>query len=324
MNTKAKLSEVLDAMDFQTHEHRSLLNRKTGEVVTLMEEEIRAAEDDEPLEDYPDWQRTSIKLAQEMLENEEDFVDLPSQFDVHEYDIMERFCFSVEDEETSRALCSSIKGRGAFRRFKDKIHQFGIAEQWYAYRDQALKEIAVAWCEANEIPYVDDCKPALKVKRPPETEKALQYEELLAQLRGLLEGERDFIANAANFAALVFHALPDVSWAGVYRFREGELLLGPFQGKPACTRIPPEKGVCGKAANRLETIVVENVHEFPGHIACDSASNSEIVVPIITEGRLIGVLDLDSTAFDRFDAEDQAGLEKLVEVFLEATDVGDE
>ena len=111
--------------------------------------------------------------------------------------------------------------------------------------------------------------------------KAEMYSNLAAQLRSLLEGERDFIANAANVASLLYHALPDLNWAGFYLLKEGELVLGPFQGKPACVRIAMGKGVCGTAAQHRQTILVDNVHEFPGHIACDSESNSEIVVPLI-------------------------------------------
>ena len=142
--------------------------------------------------------------------------------------------------------------------------------------------------------------------------KSELYQSLDAQLRGLLADERDFLASAANLASLVYHTLPGLNWAGVYLLKGGQLLLGPFQGKPACTRIAVGKGVCGKAAGELKTIVVEDVHQFPGHIACDAASNSEIVVPIIKDGRLVGVLDLDSPLLGRFDAEDPAGLEKLV------------
>lgn len=148
------------------------------------------------------------------------------------------------------------------------------------------------------------------------------YGRLVAQLENFLEGERNFIANAANTASLIYHALPEVSWAGFYLADGGELVVGPFQGKPACTRIAFGKGVCGTAAAEGRTTVVENVHEFPGHIACDTASNSEIVVPIIDQGRLIGVLDLDSPRLARFDAGDRAGLEALVEVFLAKTEVG--
>ena len=145
------------------------------------------------------------------------------------------------------------------------------------------------------------------------------YNRLASELRELLDGERDLIANAANAASLIFHTLPDVNWAGFYFLKDGELVLGPFHGKPACTRIALGKGVCGKAADERRTIVVPNVHEFPGHIACDTASNAEIVVPVVKADNLIGVLDLDSPLAGRFDADDQAGLEALVEVFLAAT-----
>ena len=132
----------------------------------------------------------------------------------------------------------------------------------------------------------------------------------------MLEGERDLIANAANFASLVYHSLPDLNWAGWYFEKDGELVLGPFQGKPACVRIAIGKGVCGTAAQQRQTILVDDVHEFPDHIACDSASNSEIVIPLISKGRLIGVLDLDSPSRARFDDEDARGLNELVKVFL--------
>lgn len=147
--------------------------------------------------------------------------------------------------------------------------------------------------------------------------KAELYAGLQSQLRSLLAGERDFIANAANFSSLLYHTLPDLNWSGFYLLKDGELVLGPFQGKPACVRIAPGKGVCGTAAARRETIIVDNVHDFPGHIACDSASNSEIVVPIIKEEKLIGVFDIDSPSFARFDDEDARGLNDLVEIFIE-------
>ena len=149
--------------------------------------------------------------------------------------------------------------------------------------------------------------------------KAELFAGLSAQLRSLLESERDFIANAANLSSLLFYSLPDLNWSGLYILRGEELVLGPFQGKPACVRIPLGQGVCGAAANRQQTIIVDNVHDFPGHIACDSASNSEIVVPIVSEGRLIGVLDLDSPSFSRFDDDDARGLNQLVEIFVAAT-----
>jgi L-methionine (R)-S-oxide reductase len=146
--------------------------------------------------------------------------------------------------------------------------------------------------------------------------KGETYAELAAQLRALVEGEDDLIANAANFSALLFHTLPDLNWAGFYLLKGGELVLGPFQGKPACVRIPVGGGVCGTAAAARRTVLVANVHEFPGHIACDSASNSEIVVPLIKGEELYGVLDLDSPSLGRFDEEDAEGLELLVEIFL--------
>ena len=152
------------------------------------------------------------------------------------------------------------------------------------------------------------------------TDKAAAYTELAAGLRALLTGEHDLIANAANFAGLLYWSLPQLNWAGFYLVepKHGDLLLGPFQGKPACVRIPIGRGVCGTAAARRETVVVPDVHAFPGHIACDSASNSEIVVPVIRGDRLIGVLDLDSPVHGRFDSEDAAGLEQLVRVFVES------
>ena len=142
------------------------------------------------------------------------------------------------------------------------------------------------------------------------------YDQLAAQLSSLLAGERDLIANAANFSSLVFHSLPDLNWAGFYFEKDGELVLGPFQGQPACVRIKIGQGVCGAGAAKCETVIVPNVHEFPGHIACDSASNSEIVVPLLKASRLIGVLDLDSPVLSRFDQEDARGLENLVSVLL--------
>jgi L-methionine (R)-S-oxide reductase len=144
------------------------------------------------------------------------------------------------------------------------------------------------------------------------------YADLAAQLSSLLEGEHDVVANAANCAALIFHSLADVNWAGFYFLKEGELVLGPFQGNPACVRIALGKGVCGTAAQLKQTVVVENVYEFPGHIACDIASKSEIVVPLINDGRLIGVLDVDSPSLARFDDEDAQGLNELAEIFLQA------
>jgi GAF domain-containing protein len=143
------------------------------------------------------------------------------------------------------------------------------------------------------------------------TDKAAQYEALLQGLDGLLHGERDAIANAANASSLVWHTLPDLNWAGVYLLRGGELVVGPFQGKPACVRIALGRGVCGTAAATRRTVVVPDVHAFPGHIACDSASASEIVVPLLDGERLIGVLDLDSPTPGRFDDGDARALEEF-------------
>lgn len=146
------------------------------------------------------------------------------------------------------------------------------------------------------------------------------YSSLALQLRSLLENERDFIANAANFASLIFHSLPDLNWVGFYLHKNDELVLGPFQGKPACVRIAMGKGVCGTAAQQRQTILVGNVHEFPGHIACDSASSSEIVVPLVNNEQLIGVLDLDSPLFGRFDDDDASGLNELAEIVISMSD----
>ena len=171
-------------------------------------------------------------------------------------------------------------------------------------------------------------------------DKPAAYGELKAQLVGLYLGERDGLANAANLSALLYHSLPDLNWAGFYllrsapgdsplgdlggplrdSLRDTELVLGPFQGKVACVSIPLGQGVCGTAAQRRETIVVPDVHAFPGHIACDAASRSEIVLPLLQNGRLWGVFDLDSPTPDRFDQDDAAGLEALVDVFLQSSD----
>ncbi|MFN2510220.1 MAG: GAF domain-containing protein [Pyrinomonadaceae bacterium] len=145
------------------------------------------------------------------------------------------------------------------------------------------------------------------------------YAGLRSQLRSMLADERDVIANAANMSSLLYHSMSDVNWVGFYFHRNNELVLGPFQGQPACVRIQISKGVCGTAAEQQQTIIVDNVHDFPGHIACDSASNSEIVVPVMKDNHLIGVLDLDSPSVARFDEEDARGLSELVEVFVEST-----
>jgi len=149
-------------------------------------------------------------------------------------------------------------------------------------------------------------------------QKSEQYAQLVEQARALLDGERDRVANAANLSALVNQALPQLNWVGFYFFDGTELVVGPFQGLPACVRIPLDKGVCGAAATSRQTQRVADVHEFPGHIACDAASRSEVVVPLTRGAQLIGVFDLDSPVPDRFDADDQAGLEALAQVYVES------
>ncbi|HDS1737790.1 GAF domain-containing protein [Pseudomonas sp. BP8] len=146
------------------------------------------------------------------------------------------------------------------------------------------------------------------------------YNLLAAQVQALFADERDFIANAAQFSAFLYSQLDDLNWAGFYINRNEELVLGPFQGQVACVRIAFSKGVCGAAAATRQTQRVDDVHAFPGHIACDSASNSELVVPLVKAGRLVGVLDLDSPKLARFSEVDQLGIERLVAIFLELTD----
>ena len=143
------------------------------------------------------------------------------------------------------------------------------------------------------------------------------YRELADQLKALLDGEQDPIANAANTSALIFQMLPDLNWAGFYFLQgEDELVLGPFQGKPACVRIAVGRGVCGTALERAQSILVEDVHAFPGHIACDAASRSELVVPLFRHGKVFGVIDLDSPLPGRFDSDDQAGIEALAAIYV--------
>jgi GAF domain-containing protein len=148
--------------------------------------------------------------------------------------------------------------------------------------------------------------------------KPEQYAQLAEQAKALLHGEPDRIANAANLSALVFNSLPDLNWAGFYFYDGTELVVGPFQGLPACVRIPLDKGVCGAAATTRQTQRIDDVHAFPGHIACDSASNSELVVPLVHDGALVGVLDLDSPVHARFGVEDQEGLENIARLFVES------
>lgn len=149
-------------------------------------------------------------------------------------------------------------------------------------------------------------------------DKATMYRDLASALEGLVAGEPDAIANMANASALIYETLPDVNWVGFYRNVDGELVLGPFQGRPACIRMTFDQGVCGAAAKTRQVQRVEDVNAFPGHIACDSASKSEIVVPLIRDGEVLGVLDIDSPKNARFTAEDEAGVVKLAEIMLRA------
>jgi hypothetical protein len=151
---RVKLSDLIEGLEFQSDEQSSFLNLTTGEVVSITDEELRAAENNEPLEDFPEWQHDAIRIAKDIVETEH-YLQLPDRFEIHEYQIMERFCLSVDDGDLRDDLCNAIRGRGAFRYFKDRIHAYGITEEWYRYRDAALREIAVAWCEAHGLRYTE-------------------------------------------------------------------------------------------------------------------------------------------------------------------------
>ena len=159
------------------------------------------------------------------------------------------------------------------------------------------------------------------VKSDPSLSKQDAYREIGLQLHGLFSAERNGLANAANMSALLYQMLPDVNWVGFYFLIDGELVLGPFQGKVACVRIALGRGVCGTAAASKQILVVPDVNEFPGHIACDAASRSEIVLPLVQNGRLLGVLDLDSPSLARFDQQDRAGLAAAAQLLLESSDL---
>jgi hypothetical protein len=155
MGFPVKLSDIIEAIEFQMDESSAYLNIKTGEVVTVTQQDFEAAENQDALDEYPEWQHESIKTAQEILDHEEDFIGLPTKYDVHEYQIMERFILSIKDREISDALYRAIKGKGAFRRFKDDIFRFDIADEWYKYREDAIKQVAIDWCELNQIKFKD-------------------------------------------------------------------------------------------------------------------------------------------------------------------------
>jgi Uncharacterised protein family (UPF0158) len=149
---RVKLSDIIEGWEFQSAEQSSFLNLTTGEVIAITDEELRAAENDAPLEDFPAWQHDAIRIAKDIVETDH-YLLLPDRFEINEYRIMERFCLSVDDDDLRDDLCHAIRGRGAFRWFKDRVQAYGIAEDWYRYRDAALREIAVAWCEEHGIPY---------------------------------------------------------------------------------------------------------------------------------------------------------------------------
>jgi hypothetical protein len=151
---RVKLSDLIEGMDFQSDERSSFLNLTTGEVVSITDEELRAAEHNAPLEDCPEWQHDAIRIAKDIVETDH-YRPLPDRFEIHEYSIMERFCLSVDDDDIRDDLSAAIRGRGAFRRFKDRIQAYGMAEDWYHYRDEALREIAMAWCEEHGIAYTE-------------------------------------------------------------------------------------------------------------------------------------------------------------------------
>ena len=152
MAVQVKLKDIIEGLEFLTDEGTSYLNTMTGEVVYVTTEELRAAEEEQPLEDFPEWQHDAIRIARDIVETDH-YLPLPDRFEIHEYQIMERFCLSVDDDDLRDDLCDAIRGRGAFRRFKDRIQAYGMAEGWYRYRDAALRAIAMAWCEAHGIPY---------------------------------------------------------------------------------------------------------------------------------------------------------------------------
>jgi len=151
---RVKLSDIVEGLEFQSDERSSFLNLTTGDVVVITDEEIRAAENDEPLEDFPAWQHDAIRSARDIVETDH-YLPLPDRFEINEYRMIERFCLSVDDEDMRDALCNAMRGRGAFRRFKDRIQAYGMAEAWYRYRDAALREIAMAWCEEHGILYTE-------------------------------------------------------------------------------------------------------------------------------------------------------------------------
>jgi hypothetical protein len=153
MGVRVKLSEIIDGLEFQSDESASFLNKKTGEVVLMTDYAMQAAEDDEPLEDVPDWERDLVAVAREIIADTGDYIQLPTKYDIDEYSIMENFCMSLEKQEIGDILYDLISGSGAFRRFKDAIYKYGVENEWYKYRDNAIKEIAIDWCRQNNIEF---------------------------------------------------------------------------------------------------------------------------------------------------------------------------
>lgn len=315
MKKQIKLSDILEQMEFVNDQTVAYLDRRTGKFHLVNEDIGLEFDRSTPLEEAPEWMREDLAVAQAIERgDDEHLVALPTQFDIHEYEIMEKFCESYSDRRVSQRLCDAIHGRGAFRRFKDMIHGTEISDEWYRFRDRAYGEVAIEWCEENDIPYENDV--------PSQSEPVRQSDTLESRVQALLTGQRDAIANAANLAAEVFCSVDRINWCGFYFLKEGELVLGPFQGRPACTTIALDRGVCGAAATRRETLVVPDVHQFPGHIACDAASRSEIVVPILHDECLVGVFDVDSPDVDRFGDGDRRLFERLVEIYVAHSDLG--
>ena len=153
MAIRVKMDDIIEGLEFQSDERHSFLDKRTGEVVSISDEEMQAAEDDEPIEDFPDWEQDLVRIAKEIIDETGNYIDLPTKFDIHEYSIMEKFCLSLNDDEMCNTLYSLIKGSGAFGRFKNAIHEYDIADDWYKYRNDALKEIAVEWCQEKGIEF---------------------------------------------------------------------------------------------------------------------------------------------------------------------------
>jgi len=155
MATRVKLDDIIEGLEAQSDESYAFLNKQTGKVILISEEEQNAAENNEPIEDFPEWQQDLVKIAKEILAESDNYIGFPSKFDIHEYSIMEDFCGSIENEKTREIFCSLIKGGGVFQRFKDAIHKYDIADDWYKYRDNALKQLAIKWCQENHIKFED-------------------------------------------------------------------------------------------------------------------------------------------------------------------------